>query len=109
MSQAMAINQDNFEAEVINSEIPVLVDFWAGWCMPCKMLAPVVDELASDFAGKVKVVKVDIDENPGLASAYNVRGIPTLLAFNKGQEVDRIVGAQPKAAIAEKLNGLLGA
>ncbi len=109
MSKALEINQDNFDAEVINSQIPVLVDFWAGWCMPCKMLAPTVDELAADYAEKVKVVKVDIDANPALASKYNVRGIPTLLVLKDGAEVDRIVGVQPKSAIAAKLNDLLGA
>ncbi len=109
MSKAQAVNQDNFDAEVINSPIPVLIDFWAGWCMPCKMLAPTVDELAADFEGKIKVVKIDIDANPPLASRYNVRGIPTLLVLNNGTEIDRIVGVQPKSAIATKLNDLLGA
>jgi len=108
MSNALEVNETSFESEVVNSETPVLVDFWASWCMPCKMLAPVVDEIAADFAGKVKVVKVDVDSNQPLAAKYGVRGIPTLITINKGEEVDRMVGGQPKMAIAAKLNDILG-
>ena len=109
MSQALEVNVSSFEVEVLKSESLVLVDFWAGWCMPCKMLAPVVDQIAAEFEGRVKVVKVDVDANQALASKFAVRGIPTLLIMSKGQEVDRIVGAQPKAEIAAKLDNLLGA
>ena len=109
MSQAIEVNAATFDNEVINCKTPVLVDFWAGWCMPCKMLAPTIDEIAADFSGKVKVVKIDVDSNQALASKFAVRGIPTLLIINEGREVDRIVGVQPKAAIAAKLNELLGA
>jgi len=109
MSNALEVKDSTFEQEVIKSEVPVLVDFWAEWCMPCKMLGPVIDELAGDFAGKVKVVKVNVDANREAPSTYGIRGIPTLLFFKGGELKDRIVGAQPKAAIAEKLNALLGA
>lgn len=109
MSNAMDLTSANFEAEVLNSPTPVLVDFWAGWCMPCKMLAPVVDEIAGDFAGKVKVGKVDVDKNQDLAQKYSIRGIPALLVFQNGEVVDRLVGVQPKSAIAAKLSALAGA
>lgn len=109
MSSALEVNADSFEAEVNNSDLPVLVDFWAGWCMPCKMLAPIVDQLAAEFAGKVKVVKVDVDKNQPLAQKYGVRGIPTLLLIRGGEIIERMVGVQPKAAIEAKLNHIIGA
>lgn len=109
MSNALEVNESNFDTEVTNSKIPVLVDFWAGWCMPCKMLAPVVDEVAAEFVNKVKVVKVDVDNNQALATKFGVRGIPTLLILKNGQVVDRMVGVQPKTAIAAKLNDVAGA
>lgn len=104
MSNAMELNNGNFDSEVLNSSTPVLVDFWASWCMPCKMIAPTIDELASDFAGKVKIGKVNVDENQALAAKFGIQGIPTLLIFKGGQVVDRIVGVQPKASIASKLD-----
>lgn len=109
MSNALEINESSFDTEVTNSEIPVLVDFWAGWCMPCKMLAPVVDQIAAEFVNKVKVVKVDVDSNQALAAKFGVRGIPTLMVLNKGVVLERMVGVQPKMAITEKLNKILGA
>lgn len=108
MSNALEVNESSFGAEVTSSDMPVLVDFWAGWCMPCKMLAPVVNEVAAEFAGRAKVVKVDVDSNQSLATKFGVRGIPTLLVMKNGQVVDRMVGVQPKAAIAAKLNDLAG-
>ena len=109
MSNALEVNENSFDTEVTNSETPVLVDFWAGWCMPCKMLAPVVDEVAAEFVNRVKVVKVDVDSNQALTAKFSVRGIPTLLVVKNGQEVDRMVGVQTKAAITTKLNVLVGA
>ncbi len=109
MSNALDVNESSFENEVMSSQIPVLVDFWAAWCGPCRMLAPTVDEIAKDFEGKVKVVKVDIDGNQGLAGKHQIRSIPTLMIVKDGQVVDKMVGAQPKTAIAAKLNSVLGA
>jgi thioredoxin 1 len=106
MSNALELNAGNFEAEVLQSGTPVLVDFWAGWCMPCKMLAPVVDELASEFAGRIKVAKVDVDKNQDLAEKFAIRGIPALLIFDKGKEVERLVGVQSKSAISAKITAL---
>jgi len=96
------ITDATFENEVIKSEIPVLVDFWAPWCGPCLMIAPVIDELATEFEGKVKITKMNTDEN-STASRFGIRGIPTLLIFKQGQVVDHIVGAVPKSMIADKL------
>ncbi|MBE6997205.1 MAG: thioredoxin [Ruminococcaceae bacterium] len=97
------LTQDNFEAEVTNSALPVLVDFWASWCGPCKMLSPVVDELAKQYEGKVKVGKINVDEQPRLAMNYSVQSIPTLLLFKDGQPVNKSVGVVPKAAIEQML------
>jgi thioredoxin 1 len=100
---ALTINDSNFEAEVMNSELPVLVDFWAEWCGPCRMIGPIVEELATEYAGKAKVGKVDVDANPGIAGQFGIRSIPTLLVFKGGQVVDKLVGALPKSQIAAKL------
>ena len=97
------ITQQNFETEVLGASVPVLVDFWASWCGPCRMLSPVVDELAAQYEGKVKFGKVNVDEQPRLAMNYSVESIPTLLLFRDGRAVDKSVGVVPKAAIEQML------
>ncbi len=99
--------EENFKSEVIESSQPVLVDFGAEWCGPCKMIAPAIEELAADFDGKAKVVKVNVDEQPKLAEEYGVRSIPTLLFFRDGKVREQLVGAAQKDALAEKLNSLI--
>ena len=97
----MVATDTNFENDVLKSNVPVLVDFWAEWCGPCRALAPTIDELAKEFAGKVKVVKMNVDENPNTPGKFKIRGIPTLLLFKNGQLVDQLVGAHPKATISD--------
>ena len=93
------VTDKNFSNEVLNADIPVLVDFWATWCAPCRSISPIVEDLAKDFLGKVKVAKLNVDENPGTPGQYGVRGIPTLILFKGGKVVDQIVGAVPKARL----------
>ncbi len=97
------VTDDNFEKEVLQSDIPVLVDFWAEWCVPCKMVEPVVDQIAQEYAGKLKIGKVDVDSNPQISMKYGIRSIPTLLIFKNGKPVDQIIGAVPKKNILQKL------
>ena len=103
MSAAAQVTDNSFKVEVLESEVPVLVDFWAPWCGPCRMVAPVVDEIAQQYDGQVKVVKLNTDENPGIASQYGIRSIPTLMIFKDGQRVDMVVGAVPKSTLADTL------
>lgn len=100
----VTLTQDNFETEVLKSSTPVLVDFWAEWCGPCKMIAPVLDELATEFQGKVKIGKVNIDEHQGLAAQFNVRSIPTLLIIKNGQVSEQMVGAKSKSVLKTSLD-----
>jgi thioredoxin 1 len=107
MNEPIHINEASFERAVINSSIPVLVDFWADWCGPCKMIAPVLDEIARENGDRFRVAKVNIDDEPALQERFNVRGVPSLLFFSGGQLRDQIVGVSPKKAILEKLEKLI--
>ena len=104
---AAQVTDSTFKSEVLESEVPVLVDFWAPWCGPCRMVAPVVDEISEQYEGKVKVVKVNTDDNPSVASQYGIRSIPTLMIFKDGQRVDMVVGAVPKTTLANTLEKYL--
>ncbi len=107
MSAAEAITADRFEEEVLKSETPVMVDFWAEWCGPCKALAPAVDAIATEYAGKMKVYKLDVQTEASVASKYGVSSIPTLLIFKAGEVAERIVGLRPKQDIAARIDTLL--
>jgi thioredoxin 1 len=107
MGKAVEVTDSTFEQEVLRSAQPVLVDFWAVWCGPCKAIAPVVEELAGEYEGKLKVMKLDVDDNPRTAMAYGVQSIPTLLVFKNGQPAERIVGAVPKKVIVDKLQSVM--
>lgn len=107
MSAALSVTDASFKQDVLDSDVPVLVDFWAPWCGPCRMVAPVVDEIAQQYEGKVKVVKLNTDENPNIASQYGIRSIPTLMIFKGGQRVDMVVGAVPKTTLANTLEKYL--
>ena len=104
---ADAVTDTTFKDEVIDSSVPVLVDFWAPWCGPCRMVAPVVEEISEQYQGQIKVVKVNTDENPNVASQYGIRSIPTLMIFKGGQRVDMVVGAVPKTTLANTLEKYL--
>ena len=101
------ITDGNFEAEVLQSDKPVLIDFWAAWCAPCRMIAPIVEELAQEYDGKVKIGKLDVDVNQQTAIKYGVRSIPTVLIIKNGEVADTIIGALPKTAFIDKLNAVL--
>ena len=104
MAKPFAVTDADFDAEVIKSETPVLVDFWAPWCGPCRIVGPIVDQLAAEANGRYRIAKLNVDDNPQTASRYQVASIPTMLIFKNGAVIDRIVGAQPKQAIVERLN-----
>ena len=105
MAHPLDVTDATFEEEVVKSETPVLVDFWAEWCGPCKMIAPMVEELANEFDGRVKFTKLDVDSNPNSAMSYGIRGIPTLLIFDGGKPVDQLVGAVSKSVLKDRLEG----
>ncbi|MFA5658985.1 MAG: thioredoxin [Candidatus Omnitrophota bacterium] len=105
--EAMKLNKNNFQKEVLESSIPVLVDFFADWCGPCRMIAPVLEELATLYEGRCKIMKVNVDENPDLAANYQISSIPALFFFKKGKMVDQVLGALPKKSLEEKINQLL--
>ena len=101
---ALEITSSNFQGEVVESDLPVLVDFWAEWCGPCRMVGPVVDEISQAFAGRIKVAKLDVDAEPGLAGRFGVLSIPTIVLFKDGEVVEQSVGAKPKDRLVRELN-----
>lgn len=107
MNDLLAITEQNFETEVIKSELPVLIDFWAVWCGPCKAIHPIVEKLAAEYNGKLKVAKCDVDSNQQIALEFGIRSIPTLLIFKNGKVVEQIIGAVPKKHIISKLDGVI--
>ena len=107
MAEVIELNADSFKKEVIDCELPVLVDCWAPWCQPCLIVAPIVEEVAKEYQGKVKFCKLNVDENSDIAARYGIMSIPTLLIFKEGKVVDQIIGAVPKEMISEKLDNIL--
>jgi len=103
MGSAVAVTDQSFQTEVLDSKVPVLVDFWATWCGPCRAVAPIVEELASEYSGQLKVVKVDVDESQDVAAKYRIMSIPTIMVFKGGQEVERVVGAVPKPMLLQRV------
>ena len=107
MAEVLDVTDQSFEDEILKSETPVIIDFWAEWCAPCRAIAPIIKELAASYGGKVKIVKMNIDENPSTPGRYGVRAIPTVLAFQNGAVVDQITGARPKSAFEEMVEKLV--
>ncbi|MBO8130005.1 MAG: thioredoxin [Candidatus Marinimicrobia bacterium] len=103
----LVINKDNFKTEVENSAVPVLVDFWAEWCAPCRRLAPIIEELANEYAGKIKVGKVNVEEESELAQQFGIRSIPTLIIFKDGKPANQLIGLQPKSEISKVIDQLI--
>lgn len=108
MAEPRHFDDSNFKQEVVDSDIPVLVDFWAPWCNPCRMLAPVIEKLADRYDGRLKVGKVNTDESPAASAQYDIHSIPTLLVFKAGKEVERLVGFMPEPALVERIESHLG-
>jgi thioredoxin 1 len=108
MAEPVEVNEQNWDELVINSDVPVLVDFWAEWCGPCKMIAPSVHDIAEEYDGKLSVGKLDVDSNPNIAMQYGVRSIPALIFFKDGKPVDQIIGAVPKGVLKKKVDSVLG-
>ncbi len=108
MSKALAVSATTWDAEVLKSDMPVLVDFWAEWCGPCRAIGPILDQLAEEFDGKAKIVKVDVDSEQSLAEQFNVMSIPNLIFFKDGKVADQLIGAGSKATLASKLEKLIG-
>lgn len=107
MAKPIHVNSDEFDEKVLKVSAPVVVDFWAEWCGPCRLMAPVIDQLAEEYDGRIQFVEVDVDENPDVAMAYGVEGIPTLILFHHGEVVDRIVGYLPKPMLTRQLEAVL--
>jgi thioredoxin 1 len=107
MAEPKDVTESTWDQEVLNSELPVMVDFWAEWCGPCKMIAPAVHDLAVEYTGKINVAKLDVDNNPTIAMKYGVRSIPALIFFKEGKPVDQIIGALPKGALKRKIDAVL--
>ena len=107
MSEAINVGEQTFDKVVLQSDIPVLVDFWAAWCGPCRMVAPVLDQIAAEHEGKIRIVKVNVDEEPALAAQYRITSIPAMKVFKGGEEVRELIGAMPKQMIEQQLEGIL--
>ncbi|MBL5972474.1 MAG: thioredoxin [Candidatus Leucobacter sulfamidivorax] len=107
MSEAIIVGEQTFDKVVLQSDIPVLVDFWAAWCGPCRAVAPILDEIAKEHEGKIRIAKVNVDENPALAAQYRITSIPAMKVFKDGEEVREIIGAMPKPMIEEHLAGII--